>query len=97
MVLFGEAKEFAWSDKNSFATLTEMNEVVIHGSAGEVLKSLNFDFYVEKIFGGKLLGVAGSDFVLFYDWNGEEAKGKIDAEVKEVYWSGEKILLCTEK
>jgi len=58
---------------------------------------LSFDFYVERIFGGKLLGVAGSEFVLFYDWSGEEAKGKIDAELKEVYWCGDRVCLCTEK
>lgn len=29
-----------------------MNELVIQNTNGEVLKTLNFDFYIEKIFGG---------------------------------------------
>lgn len=75
-----------------------MNEVVIHNGTGEVIKTLSFDFYVEKIHGGKYLGVAGGEFVLFYDWQGEESKGKIDVELKDVYWSGEdKVIIASEK
>ena len=60
-------------------------------------KTLNFDFYIEKILGGKFLAIAGNEFVLFYDWAGENLIGKIDVEVQEIYWKKDMFFLKAAK
>lgn len=52
-----------------------------------MVKHLNFDFYIEQIFGGKFVGIAGSEFILFYDWDGEKLIGKIDVEIQDLFWN----------
>lgn len=58
---------------------------------------MNFDFYVDKIIGGNLLGVASSEFILFYDWTGENLIGKIDTDVQEIFWGEELFFLKSSK
>lgn len=72
LLKFGEGKEFCWGPGNKYAIINDMNELVIENTNGEVIKTLNFDFYIEQIFGGDFLGIAGNEFVLFYDWDGEQ-------------------------
>lgn len=52
-----------------------MNEVRIYSSDSVLEKELKFDFYIEKIFTGRFLGIASSDFIVFYDWSGEHCVG----------------------
>lgn len=59
-----------------------MNEITIQKSDGEIIKNMKFDFYIEKIFGGKFLGIASSEYVMFYDWDGERCIGKLDVDLK---------------
>lgn len=74
-----------------------MNELIIENTNGEVTKTLNFDFYIEKIFGGKYLGIAGNEFILLYDWDGEQLIGKIDVEIQDLYWNEDLLFLKSEK
>lgn len=85
--MYGDAKEFCWGPDKTFATINDMNELVIQTTGGEVVKTLNFDFYIEKIFGGRFIGIASSEFILFYDWTGENLIGKIDVEIQDIYWN----------
>lgn len=97
LVLFGAAQEFVWGTDNRYAILDKMNELEIYNPEGKVLKSLKFDFYITKIFGGEFLGVSGGDYILFYDWNGENCIGKIDAELMDIFWYKEKLILKNDK
>lgn len=74
-----------------------MNELIIETTNGEVVKTLNFDFYIEQIYGGKYLGIAGNEFILFYDWDGEEVQGKIDVELQDLYWNDDHLFLRSGK
>lgn len=91
-VLFGSAKDLVWGPNASFAILDQLNEIIIQNSAGEATKTLKFDFYVTQIFGGSYLGISNGDFVLFYSWDGQ-CIGKIDVEVKDVFWQGDEFIV----
>ena len=58
-----------------------------------MVKNLKLDFYIEKIFGGKLLCLAGNEFVIFYDWEGEQCIGKIDVEMEEIFWNKNSLII----
>lgn len=91
-VLFGNAKDLVWGPNSSFAILDQLNEIIIQSSTGEVQKTLKFDFYITQIFGGSYLGISNGDFVLFYSWDGQ-CIGKIDVEVKDVFWQGDEFII----
>lgn len=84
--MFGEAKKIVWGESTTFAYLDNMNEITIQKVNGELIKNLKFEFYIEKLFGGKYLGIAGEDSILFYDWEGEECIGQIDSELDNIFW-----------
>ena len=85
-ILFGKAKELVWGPNNKYAILDMHNELIICNTTGSQVKSLKFDFYVESIFAGTYLGVSSGEFVIFYDWNGENCVGRIDVEAKGLFW-----------
>ncbi len=93
LVLFGAANEFVWGPGNKFAILDKMNEIQISLSTGQAQKTLKFDFYISEIFGGQFLGIATTEFILFYDWEGENCIGKIDVEINDIYWNKDKFVL----
>jgi len=91
-VLFGNAKNLVWGTNSVFAILDQLNEISIQSSSGDVIKTLKFDFYITEIFGGSYLGISNGDFILFYSWEGE-CIGKIDVEVKDVFWNGNEFVV----
>lgn len=92
-VLFGNCKDFVWGKNSCFAVLDKLNEISIVNSNGELIKPLKFDFYITEIFGGSYLGISNGDFILFYDWEGKNCIGKIDVEVKDVYWNKDRFVI----
>ncbi len=48
--------------------------------------SLQLGFNAEGIHGGALVAVRGTDFVVFYDWDGRVVR-RIDVAAKSVQWS----------
>lgn len=48
--------------------------------------SLSLGFNAEGIHGGSLVSVRGSDFVVFYDWDGRVVR-RVDVAAKSVHWS----------
>ncbi len=96
-VLFGKSQQFVWGENYRFAILDANNDVMISSVQGVFSKELKFDFFVEKIYGGALLGVSCQDLIAFYTWDGENCVGKIDVECKSVYWSKEKLVISAEE
>lgn len=94
-VLFGACKDFVWGQGGSFAILDKLNEIAILNQNGELIKPLKFDFYITEIYGGTFLGISNGDYILFYDWEGESCIGKIDVEVKDIYWNKDSFVLKT--
>lgn len=110
MMAYGKAKDFVWSQGNQFAILTDRNEVAIgsvpSGEAGSAVatdmsdlagfKILSFDFFVENVFGGACIGVAGHDGVVFYGWDGKVV-GKVEVECKNVFWDKQNFIIQSTK
>ncbi|MCA6493463.1 MAG: hypothetical protein IM572_12400, partial [Chitinophagaceae bacterium] len=96
-ILFGKAKELVWGPNNKFAILDMHNELIICSTNGNQVKSLKFDFYVEAIYAGTYLGVSSGEFVIFYDWNGENCIGRIDVEAKGLYWENLALIVKSTK
>lgn len=88
-----------WGAGNKFAVLTDRNEVGIGqvptGEGGNAIavdlsdlssyKMISFDFFVENIFGGQNLGVAGADSCLIYSWEAKSV-GLLEVECRGIQW-----------
>jgi coatomer subunit beta' len=96
-ILFGKAQELVWGPNNKFAILDMNKELTIYSTNGNQIKSLKFDFRVNNIYSGTYLGVAAEDFVIFYDWNGENCIGRIDVETQALYWDNLLLVVKSEK
>ena len=83
---FGNCDGILWSPMNQLCTLEGDYNIKFLSPMGEETNSLQLDFYVEKIFGGRFLGVVGIDFVVFYDFDTLRSVGKIDSQITDVQW-----------
>ncbi|KXZ50636.1 hypothetical protein GPECTOR_15g320 [Gonium pectorale] len=83
---FGSGLEFVWSaDSNDYAIRESTSKVKIYKNFQEK-SSLVLGFNAEGIHGGALVAVRGSDFIVFYDWEGRVVR-RIDVAAKSVHWS----------
>ncbi|WIA18293.1 hypothetical protein OEZ85_009758 [Tetradesmus obliquus] len=96
---FGSAMEFVWSaDSNDYAIREGGARIKIHKNFAEKA-ALKVEYAVEGIHGGALVGVRGTDFVCFYDWEEGRLVRRIDVgAVREVLWSdnGELVAIAGE-
>lgn len=83
---FGNCDGIVWSPQNNLCVMDGNHKVKIVSPSGEEINSLELDFYVEKIFGGDLLGVVGLDFVVFYDYDSLDYMGKIIDQITDIKW-----------
>ncbi|RHX99140.1 hypothetical protein DYB36_009999 [Aphanomyces astaci] len=98
---FGSALDFAWSP-------TGTGDYVVRESSSKIVLFKNFvqvktvkpaQCTAEGLFGGALIGVRGPDCIAFYDWDNDmRFVRKIDATVKNVWWSdaGDLVVLATD-
>jgi coatomer subunit beta' len=97
---FGSALDFAWSP-------TGTGDYVVRESASKIVLFKNFveakqlkpiQCTAEGLFGGNLVAIRGPDSIAFYDWDDLRFVRKIDAVVKNVYWSdaGDLVVLATD-
>jgi coatomer subunit beta' len=83
---FGEGRELAWGAGDTYA-------VRVSGSAIQVFRGFTStnDFAppheCERIFGGLLLGLAGSDLISFFSWADLSIVRQIDVRARAVWWS----------
>ncbi|GLC41850.1 hypothetical protein PLESTM_001257800 [Pleodorina starrii] len=83
---FGSGLEFVWSaDSNDYAIREASSKVKIYKNFQEK-HSLALGFNAEGIHGGSLVSVRGSDFIVFYDWEGRVVR-RIDVAAKSVHWN----------
>ena len=83
---FGTCNGILWSPQNQLCVLENDFLVKFLSPMGEEVNSLQLDFYVEKIFPGRYLGIVGIDFIVFYDYESLQCVGKIDAAITNVKW-----------
>jgi len=97
---FEQALDFVWSGSGTgdYAIRESISQVKIFKNFKESKTFQPALASCEGLFGGQLLGVKGSDAILFYDWDSGAFVKKIDVSPKEVYWSdaGNLVLLACE-
>ncbi|EFJ43300.1 hypothetical protein VOLCADRAFT_106879 [Volvox carteri f. nagariensis] len=83
---FGSGLEFVWSaDSSDYAIRESPSKIKIYKNFQEK-HSVSLGFNAEGIHGGTLVSVRGSDFIVFYDWEGRVVR-RIDVAAKSVHWS----------
>lgn len=97
---FGQALDFVWSGSGTgdYAIRESITRVKMFSNFKESKTIAPAVSSAEGLFGGYLMGVKGSEAILFYDWDSGEFVQKIDVCPKEVYWSdsGNMVLLACE-
>ncbi|GAX17924.1 hypothetical protein FisN_18Hh132 [Fistulifera solaris] len=98
---FGQALDFVWSGSGTgdYAIRETVNRVKVFSNFKESHTIIPATTAADGLFGGQMIGVKGGDeAVLFYDWETGVFVRKIDANVKDVYWSdsGNMVLLACE-
>lgn len=96
---FGQALDFVWSGSGTgdYCIRESTNSIKIYKNFKEAQTIVPATPSADGLFGGNVIGVKGSDGVLFYDWDAGEFIRKIEAIPKDVYWSdsGNMVLLAT--
>ena len=96
---FGSALDFSWSSQGTgdYAVRESSSSIKVFKNFKEV-HAFRPSFSAEGLFGGRMICIQGSDFVVFYDWEHARVVRRIDVAPKHVYWSdsGEYILLACE-
>ncbi|GFR46714.1 hypothetical protein Agub_g8337 [Astrephomene gubernaculifera] len=83
---FGSGLEFVWSaDSNDYAIRESASKLKIYKNFQEK-HTVALGFNAEGIHGGALIAVRGSDFIVFYDWEGRVVR-RVDVAAKSVHWS----------
>ncbi|KZT06448.1 coatomer beta [Laetiporus sulphureus 93-53] len=89
---FGSGNSFAWAgDSNTYAVLEGRTKVRVYKNfrerAGAPMKGAG-SWSIDGLHGGTLLAARGSGFVVFWDWETGEIVRRIEADAKNVFWSG---------
>jgi coatomer subunit beta' len=85
---YGSGLDFVWSSQGG-------GDYGVRESSSRLQVYKNFEkasvihpaFAAEGVFGGRLLAVRGSGFVVFYDWDTGALIRRIDEEPTGIYWS----------
>jgi len=95
---FGQALEFVWSQGGGYATRDTQGKITVYQDFKESF-SFKPPFVVDEIFGGRLIGVRGGDFICFYDWSEYRLIRRIDVVPRLVIWSEDGlnvVLVCPD-
>ncbi|KND01211.1 uncharacterized protein SPPG_04301 [Spizellomyces punctatus DAOM BR117] len=86
---FGSALEFVWAlDSNEYAIRESSSKVKVFKNFKEKTDVVIRPTYsAEGIYGGALLGIRGSNFLNFYDWETGVCVRRVDVVARNVYWS----------
>ncbi|OSX59589.1 hypothetical protein POSPLADRAFT_1067270 [Postia placenta MAD-698-R-SB12] len=95
---FGSGNAFAWAtDSNTYAVLEGRMKVRVFKNfrerAGAGMKGAG-SWSVDGLHGGPLLAARGNGFVVFWDWESGEIVRRIEADAKNVFWSGTGTLVA---
>lgn len=85
---FGSAQQLVWGiDSGTYAILEKSGNIVIFKNFNKLKTFKPVLEKVEKIFGGKLIGIRSKEFISFYDWENGTFIRSIGALPKNVYWN----------
>lgn len=95
---FGSAVEFVWGHSGAYATRDSAGKITVFQDFKENF-SFKPPFTADELFGGRLIGVRGSDFICFYDWTEYRLIRRIDVVPKDIIWSEDGlnvVLVCAD-
>lgn len=95
---FGQAVEFVWGHDGAYATRNSQGKISVFHNFQEAF-SFKLSFPVEEMFGGRLIGVRGGDYVCFYDWSEYRLIRRIEVCPKQIVWSedgSQVVLMCAD-
>ncbi len=97
---FGSALDFGWAATGAggdYAVREAQSKIKIFKNFKED-RSFKTAYSAEGLYGGHMIGVTGSDFVCFYDWDDDRVIRRIDVAPKNIYWSesGTHVVLACE-
>ncbi|KAF7798395.1 hypothetical protein EIP86_009616 [Pleurotus ostreatoroseus] len=99
---FGNGSSFAWAgDSNTYAVLEGRTKLRVYKGFKErttpAMRGAG-SWALDAVHGGTLLGARGSGTVVFWDWTTGEIVRRIDADAKNISWSGTGALvaICTD-
>lgn len=85
---FGAGFGFAWAtDSNTYAVKESNSVVKVFRNFRERSGLLTINYAVEDVKGGALLGVIGTGFVCFYDWDSGALVRRVEVDAKNIYWA----------
>ncbi|KAE8270045.1 hypothetical protein A4X09_0g2285 [Tilletia walkeri] len=85
---FGPGFGFAWaSDSNTYAVKESDSKIKVFKNFKERPNLIPNAYKIVDVKGGNLLGVIGTGFVCFYDWESGALVRRIDVEARNIYWS----------
>jgi len=92
---YGQADELVWdAGGGEFATRVGGYDIRVFNKAFNERQSLRPAFSVEGLYGGALIGLRGSDFVAFYDWETLQSVRRIDVVAENIFWSDDGSLVA---
>ncbi|CAD6983728.1 unnamed protein product [Tilletia controversa] len=85
---FGPGFGFAWaSDSNTYAVKESDSKIKVFKNFKERPNLIPIGYKIVDVKGGNLLGVIGTGFVCFYDWESGALVRRIDVDARNIYWS----------
>ena len=82
---FGTGLSFAWAaDSNTYAVRESASKIRLYKNFKERPDHIKRSFASENLWGGSLLGVKGSSFVVFYDWETGALVRRIEVDARSV-------------
>jgi coatomer subunit beta' len=90
---FGQALEFVWAqDSNEYAIRETTSKVRLFKNFKEKSTVIRFGYSAEGMFGGTLLAVKSTGFIIFYDWETGAVVRRVDVNARKVFWSESNIV-----
>jgi coatomer subunit beta' len=86
-IAFGTGSHFVWAYNGGYAVKKDTSTVTLFDSNHQEVTSIKTEYPVEDLFGGPLLGIKHTDFILFYDWDTYTFVEKIDVVAKDIFWN----------
>lgn len=83
---FGNGAHFCWANNGGYAVKRDM-KVAIYDNNHQEVTTIKTDYPIEDLYGGPLLSIKSTDFILFYDWDTYTFISKIDVSGKDIFWN----------
>ncbi|KAL4488970.1 hypothetical protein ABPG72_005757 [Tetrahymena utriculariae] len=91
-IVHGNGSDLVFNTNGDYAVKDNFQVKAFDGSSNQQLFEFSTDYVVEGLYGGPLLGVKSSEFIIFYDWATAKIVRKIELSLKKLYWSSNDLV-----